>query len=317
MSIVNSKSKYWIDIYDSKFGENMDHDGFWVAFLRRNIKNSQRKNKIFVDRINQFLFENKLIHIRIGLPYYDRLIVFTTCDKYEINKVKNYLISQLNIKAKYLYWKAAFESDDNWKYGKWLSLLQRTFDAYEEYLNKNNCVQRINLRNIQFLKSQTYQKILEEQCMKRESMIIKPVFGSIDYSINENLVFVLMPFGEKWSDDVYHLIKTAGDSVGMDIKRADDFLEPNVILDDIWHCINKAAVIIADITVHNANVFYELGIAHTLGKKVILIRQKGGMNTPFDITAWRYLEYGIMPKDADVLKGNLCKLLSLYKSSIV
>jgi hypothetical protein len=39
---------------------------------------------------------------------------------------------------------------------------------------------------------------------------------------------------------------------------------------DVWNSIYSSSIIIADCTGRNPNVFYELGIAHTLGKPVIL-----------------------------------------------
>jgi nucleoside 2-deoxyribosyltransferase len=44
-------------------------------------------------------------------------------------------------------------------------------------------------------------------------------------------------------------------------------------MQDVWNHINKARIIIADLTTRNPNVFYEVGIAHALGKDVILLTQ--------------------------------------------
>lgn len=54
--------------------------------------------------------------------------------------------------------------------------------------------------------------------------------------------------------------------------------------------ILTASIIIADITNRNANVFYELGIAHSLGKEVILIAQ-GEEHIPFDLNRFRHCIY--------------------------
>ena len=56
--------------------------------------------------------------------------------------------------------------------------------------------------------------------------------------------------------------------------------------------------------------FYELGIAHTLGKEVVLIRQKSGESAPFDLNPWRYFEYDITPKAADLFKQQLKMILT-------
>ena len=91
--------------------------------------------------------------------------------------------------------------------------------------------------------------------------------------------------------------------------RGDDLFEPAVIVDDIWRELNKAEIVIADITIHNANVFYEIGIAHTLGKKVILIRQDKGQDAPFDLKLWRYYEYNLSPRKVKVFKEKMAMLI--------
>ena len=305
------KSKYWVDIWDDMQEEGIDYDGYWVAFLRRNIRKDDGEKKIFEDKVWGFLEETGLPGARISLPYYDRLIVFTTCDKSEILKAKLQMQEHLGINSKHLIWKASFESEYQWKRGNWLNLMAQTFDRYESQLSKN----KISITyDIVEARSLLYQNILEETTMKRESMVVRPKFRPIDYQEKSNSVFVLMPFSENWSDGVYHLIKQAALRAGFSVARADDFFEPNIIIDDIWKNINSASIIIADITVHNANVFYELGIAHTIGKEVILTRQHGGKAAPFDIAYWRYVEYGIGPIEADEFISKLEKILLTRKT---
>ena len=53
-------------------------------------------------------------------------------------------------------------------------------------------------------------------------------------------------------------------------------------MDVIWESINRARIVIADTTTRNPNVFYEIGICHTLGKDVILITQDSE-DVPFDL----------------------------------
>ena len=55
-----------------------------------------------------------------------------------------------------------------------------------------------------------------------------------------------------------------------------------ILEDDIWEGLNKAAIVVCDLSRKKANVFYETGIAHTLGKDVILIAQ-AKEDIPFDI----------------------------------
>ena len=46
-----------------------------------------------------------------------------------------------------------------------------------------------------------------------------------------------------------------------------------MIIEDIWKSINEAKFLIADVTGRNPNVFYEIVVAHTIGKSVIIISQ--------------------------------------------
>lgn len=69
---------------------------------------------------------------------------------------------------------------------------------------------------------------------------------------------------------------------------------------------------IADVTTKNANVFYELGIAHTLGKDVILLHQKNSGKIPFDIITRRYLEYGMLPNEFSKFKKDLQTILKSF-----
>ena len=63
---------------------------------------------------------------------------------------------------------------------------------------------------------------------------------------------------------------------------------------DVWTAICRSRIIIADCTGRNPNVFYEIGIAHTVGKPVILIAQNS-KDVPFDLRHIRYIPYEYTP----------------------
>ena len=71
----------------------------------------------------------------------------------------------------------------------------------------------------------------------------------------------------------------------------------------------KTRVLIADCTERNPNVFYEIGIAHTLGKQVILIARSDD-DIPFDLRPIRYINYKYTPRGMSEFEGNLQKHLS-------
>ncbi len=95
-------------------------------------------------------------------------------------------------------------------------------------------------------------------------------------------VFVLMPFNEEFDDIYKYGIKGAAEDANAYAERVDEQLYDEGILDRIFNQINKADVIVADMTGRNANVFYEVGYAHALGKIVLLLTQNVD-DIPFDL----------------------------------
>ena len=77
---------------------------------------------------------------------------------------------------------------------------------------------------------------------------------------------------------------------------------------DIWSAIFLAYCIIADCTGRNPNVFYEMGIAHTIGKRIILITQDEE-DVPFDIRAIRFIKYEFTPRGMKQLERKLTATL--------
>ncbi|MBI5651153.1 MAG: nucleoside 2-deoxyribosyltransferase [Chloroflexi bacterium] len=104
------------------------------------------------------------------------------------------------------------------------------------------------------------------------------------------IVFVLMPFDSKFNDIYQFGIKGAADDVGAYAERVDEQKFSEGILDRIFNQINKADVIVADMTGRNPNVFYEVGYAHALGKLVLLLTQNAD-DIPFDLKHRQHTVY--------------------------
>lgn len=301
----------WIRIFNNNRSRT-EIDGFWVFNCEENIFNH---NKAFVGLMKEIIVKENLIGARIEASYYDTVIIFTTADRKEIHKVKKIICDKLRCEDKDMNWVSSFESKEHRSVNGWLYHVNNFFDAFDNSMKKRKVgLRNSEMENLQLLKIKTYQYVLGEKLLSRNSLVVKPVFSGMDYTIDPKLVFILMPFGEKWSDDTYFLLKEVCESLSLHAMRADDFMMPNNIIDDIWKGINRAGIIIADITVHNANVFYELGIAHTIGKDVILIRGEGGLKSPFDISPWRYIDYNLNPIGAKKFKENLTQILIQYKN---
>ena len=89
-------------------------------------------------------------------------------------------------------------------------------------------------------------------------------------------------------------VKAACDELNLDCKKADDIWENATFIQDIFELIFTSKVVVADFTGKNPNVFYEVGIAHTLGKTVIPITQSFD-DVPSDLGHHRALKY--LPND--------------------
>lgn len=121
-------------------------------------------------------------------------------------------------------------------------------------------------------------------------LAVRPTYGKPTRKEKSAHAFVIMPFRPELRPVFDGPVKKACQALRFSIERADDIFSPKALLDDILAAISGAYVIIADCTDKNPNVFYELGIAHTLGKPVIMITQREG-DVPSDVRFLRYILY--------------------------
>ena len=116
------------------------------------------------------------------------------------------------------------------------------------------------------------------------------IFGGGTFTLDPQLCFVLMPFAAKLQPIFEDHIRPTVQKAGLRCERADDIVGVQLITRDIWERINRARFIVADLTDLNANVFYELGLAHALSKDVILLTQSMDF-VPFDLKPLRCIVY--------------------------
>ncbi len=127
-----------------------------------------------------------------------------------------------------------------------------------------------------------------------------------------NVLSVMMPFESKFSG-TYAAIRSVCAKLNIDCKRADDIWDNSILIQDVFDLIFTSHVVITDFTDRNPNVFYETGVAHTLGKLVIPITQSVG-DIPFDLRHHRALTYlpnaeGLLKLEND-LEKKLAKVFS-------
>lgn len=153
-----------------------------------------------------------------------------------------------------------------------------------------------------------YRLLLQNQ----QKRAISPKVFSLEaaYSQDENLISIMMPFDVEFNP-IYTTLQEATTSTGFSCVRADSIWEHHSIIQDIVNIIARAKVVICDCSGKNPNVFYEAGIAHAIGKEVILITQSE-QDVPFDLRHLRYIHY--LPNNEGL--GELSALLQTKLRSI-
>jgi hypothetical protein len=118
-----------------------------------------------------------------------------------------------------------------------------------------------------------------------------------------------MPFRPEWADVVANATREICEGNSVMYIRGDEVKEPNVIR-SIWEEIARATHVLVDLTGFNANVALELGIAHTLGRNVLMVGQGDPKSHVFQsISKFRVQSYNIKRLD-ETLGKEVRKFLS-------
>jgi hypothetical protein len=157
------------------------------------------------------------------------------------------------------------------------------------------------------------QLIEREYRVLKASLLVNPHWKGRNFEVDPEFCFLLMPFREPWSDEVWTLLDKIIGNCGFRCQRADE-RDGRIIMDDIWESVCRARIIVADLTAKNPNVTYEVGLADVLGKDVILLSQNPE-DVPFDFLGVRLITYensfgGVNKLSADLEK----RLRSIRKS---
>ena len=104
------------------------------------------------------------------------------------------------------------------------------------------------------------------------------------------MAFVMMPFAPEFDVVYYDAISPSLEHSGLTAMKADDFTAAGVIVEQIRTAIQNSRLCIADVTGANPNVMYEVGLAQSMGKSVILICQDV-TTLPFDLSSLRVIQY--------------------------
>lgn len=107
--------------------------------------------------------------------------------------------------------------------------------------------------------------------------------------MTKSKVFMIMPFEDSFFE-VYEMLKREFEE-NFIFSHSGDINNQQNILKDIFQPIYDADIIIADLSGMNPNVLYELGVAHSFNKKVIIITRDALDTLPFDLKQYRAKDY--------------------------
>lgn len=132
--------------------------------------------------------------------------------------------------------------------------------------------------------------------------------------------FVVGPIGEAGSDIrdkadwLLYIIRPVLEEFGYNVTRADEISEPGLITDQVITEVTDADLVVADLSGHNPNAFYELAIRHHGGKPVIHIIERGEP-LPFDVSDFRAIYYSFQnPKDIKATQEELRTQIQAIKA---
>jgi tetratricopeptide (TPR) repeat protein len=139
--------------------------------------------------------------------------------------------------------------------------------------------------------------------------------------------FVAMPFGTKPNHEgtpidfnrVYaELIRPALEEAGCEVFRADEEQRAGDIRTDMFQELLVADLVVADLTLDNPNVWYELGVRHALRARGVVLIQGPRPTQPFDIYTDRKLNYRLKDgaPDPDALDSDRKALADLARATL-
>ena len=116
--------------------------------------------------------------------------------------------------------------------------------------------------------------------------------------------FIVSPIGSegtdirKRADQVYkYIISPVCETCGFEPIRVDQINQSDSITETIIDLLKKSELVIADMTGHNPNAFYEMGFRACTGKPMIHLKEKGEI-IPFDIASIRAFDFDLTDLDA-------------------
>jgi tetratricopeptide (TPR) repeat protein len=139
--------------------------------------------------------------------------------------------------------------------------------------------------------------------------------------------FIAMPFGTKSAPDgqpidfnrvLAELFKPALEAAGLEVFRADQERRAGDIRTDMFQELLMADLVLADLTLENPNVWYELGVRHALRARGVVLVAGGRVPMAFDLYTDRKLRYGLRDggPNPDTLQQDQAALAAMVRATM-
>jgi len=188
------------------------------------------------------------------------------------------------------YYSIVTENDKN-------NLAIRTF--IQENLSKSVQQTTDNEQDNSFSENKKNEKNAIVEPAPNEHFTIHPIFKNTKFAIQKKCFIRLSNDDEMLFATLCEVLN----SVNLEGIRSKS-LEGVKALDALWQEINESELLILDISGKNTTAFYELGLAHTLGKEVILLVQDA-RELPFDFKKFKHIIYEKSEEGMKRLKAEL------------
>jgi hypothetical protein len=160
---------------------------------------------------------------------------------------------------------------------------------------------------------------IDSEFLRLENMLslmrTRPIFGQAAEQVGSRTLLLLLPQDAGLRGNEETILK-ASRANSLPIAEAEDIRKGKSAVRDMWHSLNYAAVIIADLTGADGGVMYGLGIAHTLGKETILIHPQGSKYLT-DIPRTYRIEYEESEAGRAKLEASLSRMLDAILAPVV
>lgn len=126
-------------------------------------------------------------------------------------------------------------------------------------------------------------------------------------------IFVIMPFSSsktctetQWTETFELVFAPSFKRCGYNCVRAE--ISTGSLIKSIVTELRNAWIVLADLTDSNANVFYELGVRHSLSRRTILVARDSA-DIPSDLRGYWWLLYGTQPRQVEKFRNDIKQIV--------